>query len=334
MTEAADLIRELGQMALASRLRRLSDAMMEEMEALYRELGLPFRPRWFPLFRALERSAAVSITDLARALGLSHTAVKNIAEEMIREGLVRAAADPGDDRRRMLRLTPQGRRLGRRLEPVWREVQAAVTELMREAQADLSRDLARFEAGFRRHSIADRTRRRLGLPPRSRMEIVPYRSLYKKDFKRLNLEWLGRIFPVEPEDAQVLDDPNGQIVRRGGAIFFGLLDGRAVGTCALRRHRGGLLELCKMSVEPSARGRGIGAALVGRAVEHARARGAPALYLQTNPKLRSACWLYRRLGFRRVRDNPLPRPAYRRGGFVMVLNLAEARPPIRKEKSR
>jgi len=64
-----DFFAELKEQALASRLKRLSERMMEEGEALYHELGFNFRPRWFPLFYTLSRQGTLSVTELARRWG-------------------------------------------------------------------------------------------------------------------------------------------------------------------------------------------------------------------------------------------------------------------------
>ena len=66
--------------------------------------------------------------------------------------------------------------------------------------------------------------------------LVTWRPEYRADFERLNREWIERYFVVEAEDRKVFEDPEGQIVRPGGEIFF-LVDEEGVqGTCAVIRH--------------------------------------------------------------------------------------------------
>ena len=69
--------------------------------------------------------------------------------------------------------------------------------------------------------------------------------------------------------------------------------GRVVGTCRLVLDRGSA-KLGRMAVEPGARGRGLGAAILAAAVAEARAAGARrvALHAQT-----AAAGLYERAGF-------------------------------------
>jgi DNA-binding MarR family transcriptional regulator/ribosomal protein S18 acetylase RimI-like enzyme len=316
-----DLIRELGALAIATRLRRLADTLQTDVSHVYDELGVDFQARWFAVLAALRRGAPATVTDLADRLGLSHQAVSKTLRSMDERGLIRNVEDPTDRRRRQVDLTARGRRLGDRLEDVWREIRAANRELLAEVHSDLLSDLDRLEDALAATSMADRVRARLGLDPHDPVRIVDYRPAYKKHFRRLNEAWLGDRFTVEPEDARILADPNGRIIRRGGAVLFALVDDEVAGTCALIRHNADLWELAKMAVAPDHRRRGLGRRLTRAAIARAREAAAPRLWLRTSPHLRAAGRLYRSLGFRRTRKQPFETDAYRRETFAMVLDL-------------
>ncbi len=320
--ERVDILAELQELALASRLKRLSEALMAEADLLYQDLGVDFRPRWFPVFYTLSRHSPMTITQLAQALGLTHPAVSQVASQLYAAGLIQDRRDQDDDRRRLLSLSPAGRRTLLRLEPVWIEIRAAAREVLSDADADLLREVERLETVIARRSVVDRVRERLGLPAREAVQIVGYRPAYKKHFRALNEDWLRGRFSVEEHDARMLNDPNGTIIRKGGEVLFALIGSQVVGTGALVQHTGGLLELCKMAVVPAMRGRGIGRRLAEAIIARAQATGSTWLYLQTSPRLEEALRLYRRLGFRRVRKNPLPRPEYDRCSVTMRLKLA------------
>jgi GNAT superfamily N-acetyltransferase len=91
-------------------------------------------------------------------------------------------------------------------------------------------------------------------------------------------------------------------VQRGETVLIGAhLDGRIVGTVQLgidtppnQPHRG---DVKKMLVHRSARERGIGAALMARAEQEAKARGRTLLVLDTASG--AAEWLYERAGWQR-----------------------------------
>lgn len=152
------------------------------------------------------------------------------------------------------------------------------------------------------------------------MEIADYRPAFKKHFRALNERWLTEHLEVEPEDAAVLADPNGRIVKRGGHILFALRRGEVIGTCALIRHASGELELAKMAVAPAHRNRGIGTSLAVAAIERALRSGARTLYLRTHPNLAAARHLYHRVGFRSIGSGPLPPAEVRRAAVTMRLH--------------
>ena len=60
-----DLIDQLGELALASRLHRLADTLQKDVTRIYAELGLDFEARWFPVLAALRDGRSRSVTGLA-----------------------------------------------------------------------------------------------------------------------------------------------------------------------------------------------------------------------------------------------------------------------------
>ena len=156
----------------------------------------------------------------------------------------------------------------------------------------------------------------------SEISVVPFQTAYAGDFRRLNLDWIERLFKVEAADRKVLEDPEGAIMDKGGMIFFAL-DGEAVvGTVAMIRAGEGRCELAKMAVAASHQRRGIGELLGAACKRWARDTGIETIVLETNSKLGNAIRLYERLGFRRVVD---PRATeYARCDVHMELSTNEA----------
>lgn len=140
-------------------------------------------------------------------------------------------------------------------------------------------------------------------------------------FRMLNEEWINRYFAMEPKEAELLADPQGIILDRGGRIFLAVRDGETVGCCALLRMGPGEFELAKMAVTESARRNGIGRQLLETAIAEARASGAHRLYLETNRKLVGAIRLYESLGFRHLPPERIVPSPYVRADVYMELYL-------------
>jgi GNAT superfamily N-acetyltransferase len=132
----------------------------------------------------------------------------------------------------------------------------------------------------------------------SGIAVIPFRPGLAGEFRRLNLEWIERLFKVEAADLKVLDDPEKAIIEPGGMIFFALDGDAVVGTAAMIPAGRERCELAKMAVATSHQRRGIGE-LLGRAcVGWAATAGVRSVFLRSNSRLHDAIRLYERLGFR------------------------------------
>jgi putative acetyltransferase len=150
------------------------------------------------------------------------------------------------------------------------------------------------------------------------MEIVDYSPEHAAAFKALNEAWIGKYFAIEPKDREVLEDPHGKIIARGGKVFMALGDGQPVGCVAMIRMADGGYEVAKMTVSETLRGSGLGRRLMQRCIDAAAAEGAPRLYLETNSSLAPALALYRAMGFRDLAPSETP---YARCDTWMELRL-------------
>ncbi|MBX3485015.1 GNAT family N-acetyltransferase [Phenylobacterium sp.] len=128
--------------------------------------------------------------------------------------------------------------------------------------------------------------------------IVDFEPRHAEAFRTLNEAWISKHFALEAKDREVLGDPQGQIVDRGGLVFMALKDGEAVGCVALLKMDDGGYEVAKMTVSESLRGSGLGRRLMQRCIDAGAERGATRLYLETNSGLGPALGLYRAMGFR------------------------------------
>ncbi|HMC85571.1 MAG TPA: GNAT family N-acetyltransferase [Chitinophagaceae bacterium] len=132
------------------------------------------------------------------------------------------------------------------------------------------------------------------------MEIINFERRYENDFRQLNLEWLYKYNLAESHDLEVLNDPTGTIIDRGGCIFLAKEDDVIAGTAALMKERNNVYELAKMTVAKDFRGKGISKLLMNRCIEEAKKLGAKKLMLFSNHQLETALALYRQFGFKDI----------------------------------
>lgn len=151
-----------------------------------------------------------------------------------------------------------------------------------------------------------------------RILIIPFSPDLKEAIKVLNLEWLKKYFKVEAQDDLVLSDPQGEIIDKGGMVFYAKYDSKIVGTISLLKIDETTFELSKMAVTDGVQGLGIGHKLMEHCLAFARQKGIKKLLLYSNRLLSPAIYLYQKFGFQEV---PLEKSLYERADIKMELTL-------------
>jgi len=158
----SDLLRELGPLALASRLKRLSDRLYRDMSRVYGELDLDMEARWFPVLFLLSRGGQAAVTEIGERVKMTHPAIHQIAGAMSEAGLLVSEVDGDDQRKRLLSLSPKGLEVARRLEPVWDALRAEILDLFGDSEPCLLSRLNQFEQDLDDAELYERMNRRLG----------------------------------------------------------------------------------------------------------------------------------------------------------------------------
>jgi len=138
------------------------------------------------------------------------------------------------------------------------------------------------------------------------VEIILYSAGWQEDFKQLNLEWLDKFNLREEADMIVLNDPQAQVIDKGGVIYLAKAGDTIVGTAALIHEGHNVYELAKMSVTEQWQGKGISKQLLEACLKKAAELGAKKVELFSNHQLQNALKLYEKYGFNYVdvKDSP------------------------------
>lgn len=118
----------LGYLVFGSRLRRLSEYFLMEVNKVYEQSGIAFDASWFPVFYILSRQQNIPLIDIAEQLEVSHSAVSQLITGLKKKGLVKTAPCPDDGRRQLVMLSKKGEELLQQVQPVW----TAITEAMKD----------------------------------------------------------------------------------------------------------------------------------------------------------------------------------------------------------
>ena len=124
-----DVVKELGYLALGTRLKRLGERLQAQTQVLLEDDGLELPASHFPVLAALERLGALNVGELTEAVGVSQPGVTRLLDKLQAEGLVRSTPLAQDRRVRTVALTKLGRQLvSTSKRTAWPVIEAAVAD--------------------------------------------------------------------------------------------------------------------------------------------------------------------------------------------------------------
>ena len=248
-----------------------------------------------------------SVLELRHRLGLDSGYLSRLLRELEGDGLITAAPDPADARRRLVRLTRSGR-------TAWDDLDRRSDELASELIDPLSdRQRRQLDDALR---SADRLLRVATLV----FEVVDPASGPALEAMNAYFAELAVRFPegFEPGDTLTADTPS--MRPPTGAFVVARSDDTVAACGGVLRHDDTTAEIKRMWVHSGWRGEGVGRRMLAELEAQINALGYTDVVLDTNDTLTEAIAMYDRAGYRsidRYNDNPyakrwftktLPRP--------------------------
>jgi DNA-binding MarR family transcriptional regulator len=141
---------------LGTQLRHVLELMESDIAGVLDDLGLPdYRPRFSPIVRALVALGPMPISELARAVSVTHSAASQTVAEMNRRGFVTLV--PGSDaRQRVVHLTDRATHALPSIQAEWDATKAAADQLDAELPFPLSELIPAIAAALERKSFRQR----------------------------------------------------------------------------------------------------------------------------------------------------------------------------------
>lgn len=316
---STDFLDELAELALGSRLKRLSERMLANASLIYKEFGMQINPKWFTLMALLDARYSshsvrgeestlggtdLTIVEASSLLGLSQPALSQFCKQLQNERLITVTKGKVDSRQRVIKLTEYGKQTIAQMKPIWKLVNQAAVDLCTENDNNFYHSLLAFENAYNAEDLLCRTRRCHKVRKQSinacapEVSFIPFKPELAHYFETINKQWIDDMFVLEDIDKQVLEEPQRYIIENGGKIWFAKHhDLGIVGTCALLKKDNDSYELTKMGVLPSARGLKVGELLLQHVIEQAKQLSISCLYLLTNNICEAAIHLYEKNGF-------------------------------------
>jgi DNA-binding MarR family transcriptional regulator len=153
-----DLVKELAELAIATRLKRLSERLSNDVSKIYKETDVDFEARWFLILSLLAKEKLMAITEIADSLQLTHPAIIQLVQELEKKNLIKASIDKKDARKRMVSLTAAGKKTLSKIEPVLMSIKAENKKWIEAASANILTVLTELEDSLNTQSMYQRVK--------------------------------------------------------------------------------------------------------------------------------------------------------------------------------
>jgi DNA-binding MarR family transcriptional regulator len=153
----------LGYLVFGSRLRRLSEYFLMEVNKVYEQAGIPFDASWFPVFYLLSKQQPVPMIDIAEQLEISHSAVSQMVTNLKKKGLLKTTPCKEDGRRQLVAFSKKGEELLQQIQPVWEAITSTMEALVTENKQSqqILAAIAQIEQAVQQKPLSERIRQQL-----------------------------------------------------------------------------------------------------------------------------------------------------------------------------
>lgn len=253
-------IDQSGILAISTRLQRISDRLRKDGMQIYKENGIDFEPKWFPVIYTLKDKRCLSIGEIAAEIGYAHPSTISLLKELEKEKLVFSTKDKKDDRKRLIQLTQKAEVLIRQMQPVWKVMVEAMTELT-DTKNNIMLAIDEVEASFKKKSFLDRAltvmeKNREGLEAKNPDKIEVKKIAHPEELKTA-FAIRRQVFVVGQNVSATAEEEGNEEATH----FLAKVNDLPAGTARWRKTENGY-KLERFAVLNAYRGSGVGGALV------------------------------------------------------------------------
>ncbi|WP_196140756.1 MarR family winged helix-turn-helix transcriptional regulator [Aliikangiella sp. G2MR2-5] len=144
------------QRGLGTQLRHIIELLDGAVTQSYVAIGLEYRPRYTPIMKALIRLESCTVNELANYAGITQPAATQTVKLMLKDQLITTNKDEKDNRKIIIKLSPQGLKIIPELERCWQATKKAEASLNLELGFDFGENLSHVISALSNRSFAER----------------------------------------------------------------------------------------------------------------------------------------------------------------------------------
>ncbi|WP_082868171.1 MarR family winged helix-turn-helix transcriptional regulator [Tenacibaculum ovolyticum] len=152
---SADLINEMGYIALATRLKRISDKMSHSTRLMYKQIDMDIEPNWYLVLILVKEKPNISVMEIAKSMGFTHQSVNTITSKMMKKGYLKISKDTKDKRKTVFNITSKSIDALPEIEKIWGIGKKVIYELLDE-DITILKHLNTLESNLNKTSFGQR----------------------------------------------------------------------------------------------------------------------------------------------------------------------------------
>jgi DNA-binding MarR family transcriptional regulator len=124
-----NLYQSLGYLVFGSRLRRMSETFLAEINRIYQNEGIEFEASWFLVFYLLSKNDSLSIKELSDQTEVSHPAASQLITNLKAKNIVETTVSTDDGRKQLVQFTEKGKAILAQILPIWDAIDTSMNEM-------------------------------------------------------------------------------------------------------------------------------------------------------------------------------------------------------------
>jgi len=150
-----DLIHEMGYIALATRLKRISDKMTYSTRVMYKKMEIDIEPNWYLVLILVKETPNISVMEIAKNLSFTHQSVITMTNKMMNKGYLQISKGIEDKRKTIFNITPKTVVILPQIVEVWKTGKEVIYNLLNGDTA-ITKHLEILESNLDEKSFGER----------------------------------------------------------------------------------------------------------------------------------------------------------------------------------
>lgn len=321
-----DIISEMPFVFLGSRLKRLAEQMQTDSSLLARASGTRVPPGLYPVLALLQKDGGQSISDLARATGVSQPAMTKNINKLLTEGLVTTRSAHTDKRKMQVELTPSGESAVERGEKiVWPLLETVVRELLEGISGTFLDQINELEKRLAAESLTARAARLTppDVQPASDEDIAGVVSLLNRAYRGIGGEggWTTEAGIIDGDRISEATLRQQIAASQDATLLVWKTESKITGCVWLEPVAEGTWYLGSLAIDPGLQNAHYGRRLMSAAEQWCRVRGGRKIQMTVLEVRTTLIDWYERRGYRQTGETEAFPEADTRFGIPVIPGL-------------